>query len=71
MNCSLLGFFEIWLIHCFVMCDGPPSHLNSFWVLTGGLKLLAREELQLSMVLCGHTEKMAVLYEEGSCASIF
>lgn len=55
MNCCLnflrSARFTV-LLH--VMYGGHQSHLDSFWVLTGRLKLLNREQLLLSVVLFGH-----------------
>lgn len=51
-----------------MICDGPPSHLDSFWVVARGLKLNQRTVTVICGSLWSH-EKMALLYEEDSCAS--
>lgn len=51
-----------------MICDGPLSHLDSFWVLARGLKLNQRTVTVVCGSLRSH-ENMALLYEEDSCAS--
>lgn len=59
MNCCLTFFLRNadFTVVLHVMCDGPLSHTDGFWVLTGGLKLVTREQLQPSVVLCGHMRR--------------